>query len=210
MFRYKTGKLATILISALLLTLFSMCEDFEDKTYTVNETDGLAIEVFKDTNTVMLDNAKVTVDSTGQYKLAYNAFSTEFSNYVDVIDFLDDSSLTVSPAETHYELKIAKDKQNSMLMKLESAATLVFYTDANVTIELVDATDTPMDGIYDFPVELAAGYFNIDEDQTQAKPEPVIQNRAEFELTSGTYVVKLLSTEATEKYTFSLVVVEKQ
>src|SRR6056297_3728838 len=100
MFRYKTGKLATILISALLLTLFSMCEDFEDKTYTVNETDGLAIEVFKDTNTVMLDNAKVTVDSTGQYKLAYNAFSTEFSNYVDVIDFLDDSSLTVSPAET--------------------------------------------------------------------------------------------------------------
>lgn len=210
MFRYKTGKLATILISALLLTLFSMCEDFEDETFTVNETDGLAIEVFKDTNTVMLDNAKVTVDSAGEYTLTYNEFSAEYSDYVDVIDFLDDSSLTVSPGETHYEIKIAKDKQNSMLMELGSEATLVFYTDANVNVELVDATDTPMDGVFDFPVELAAGYFNIDEDQIQAKPEPVIQNRAEFELTSGTYVLKLLSTEATEKYTFSLVVIEKQ
>ncbi len=210
MFRYKTGKLATILISALLLTLFSMCEDFEDETFTVNETDGLAIEVFKDTNTVMLDNAKVTVDSAGEYTLTYNEFSAEYSDYVDVIDFLDDSSLTVSPGETHYEIKIAKDKQNSMLMELGSEATLVFYTDANVNVELVDATDTPMDGVYDFPVELAAGYFEIDENQSQARPEPVIQNRAEFELTSGTYVLKLLSTEATEKYTFSLVVIEKQ
>ncbi len=210
MFRYKTGKLTTILISALLLTLFSMCEDFEDETFTVNETDGLAIEVFKDTNRVMLDNAKVTVESEGEYKLTYNEFSAEYNDYVDVIDFLDDSSLTVSPGETHYEVNITKDMQNSLLMKLQSATTLVFYTDANVNVKLVDATDTPMDGVFDFPVELAAGYFEIDENQSKAKAEPVIQNRAEFELTSGTYVLKLLSTEATEKYTFSLVVVEKQ
>src|SRR6056297_2527895 len=105
MFRYKTGKLATILISALLLTLFSMCEDFEDETYTVNETDGLAIEVFQDTNTVMLDNAKVTVDSTGKYDLVYNAFNAEFNEYTDIVDFLDDSSLTISPGKTHHEVK---------------------------------------------------------------------------------------------------------
>lgn len=212
MFKYKISKLSIILISVFLLTFLSMCEDFQDETYKVDDTDAMAIEVFKDTNLVSLMPAWVTPPAEGaeSFTLTYSGNTFDLTGFADVVGVLEDSSIAVEVGEYHYSVSTVKDKQNCLLLNLGADKEVVVYTDESVLVNVVDESNTAMDVSREFPVELVAGYFEYDATRPDSRPEPIVQTRSEFDLTAGTYVLKLITTEATKSNSFTLVVIEKQ
>ena len=211
MFKYKISKLSIILISVFLLTFLSMCEDFQDETYKVDDTDAMAIEVFKDTNLVSLMPARVTQEEGAEsFTLTYSGNTFNLTGFADVVDVLEDSSIAVEVGEYHYSVSTTKDKQNCLLLNIGADKEVVVYTDESALVNVVDESNTAMDVSREFPVELVAGYFEYDATRSDSRPEPIVQSRSEFDLTAGTYVLKLITTEATKSNSFTLVVIEKQ
>ncbi len=206
-----TGKIIFIIFSALIIFLFSMCEDFQDETLKPEKTDAYAIEVFNDTNLVVTPVGYVITNNTANtydVKVGDSTF-VGLSSYSSVMDKLQDSSVTVQAGRTHYQIKINKKRENVLLLPISGEKEIIIYTSHYVDVNILDNTKTEMDVNRSHPADLVSGCFTYDETKDEF-PLPTIKSRSAFELSAGDYVLNITATEATKETTFSLVVVEKQ
>jgi len=209
--RKTTGKIIFMIFSALIIFLFSMCEDFQEETLKPEKTDAYAIEVFKDTNLVVIPVGLVTEDvdaNTFDVKTGEVTYAG-LNSYSDVMGHLEDSSITVDAGKSHYQITINKAKENALLFNVSSDKEIVIYTSHYVNVNILDNSKTAMDVDRDHSAELVSGCFTYDEAKDEF-PMPTIKTRSAFELSAGEYVLNITATEATKETTFSLVVVEKQ
>ncbi|MBN2279796.1 MAG: hypothetical protein JXQ65_04380 [Candidatus Marinimicrobia bacterium] len=206
-----TGKIIIMTFSALIIFLFSMCEDFQEKTFQPDDTDAYAIEVFNDTNLVAIPVGQVTFDeASGSYSIKAGPTTTSgLTNYAAVMSVLSDSNLTVEAGTHHYQVVISKTRQNALLLNVSGDKELHVYTTSYVDVNVHDNTGSAMDVDRSHPFELVSGLYTYDVAKDQY-PVPTIKTKSVFELSSGEYVLNITATEATKLTTFSLVVVEKQ
>ena len=206
-----SGKIIFIIFSALIIFLFSMCEDFQEETLKPEKTDAYAIEVFKDTNIVEIPVGHVITDAeanTYTVKAGDSTFDCG-STYSLVMGHLLDSNITVETGTTHYQVAINKNRENALLLSVSGDKEIVVYTSHFVDVNILDNTKTAMDVDRAHQTELVSGCFTYDEARDEF-PLPIVKSRSSFELSSGQYVLNINATEATKETTFSLVVVEKQ
>jgi len=208
----KTGKIMLMIFSALVIFLFTMCEDFEDETLKPNNTDAYAITAFKDTNIVDIETAKVVLDTNiNKYVISYAGENdTTDASFPSVITTLESNNAKIEPGQTHYQTTVAKNRDNGLLISVSGTKEIIVYTTDHVAVEILDDTKQAMDVDETFSAELVAGHFDYDPDLAGDYPKPVIKTRSEFKLTGGDYMLNLKRTESTIESTVGLVVVEKQ
>ena len=213
MINNKTRKMMLILFSMIVVFLFTMCDDFKDETLKPDATDAFAIEVFQDTNTVELPMFLVEMDSAQtKYYVTYNDVKDSVANqYSSVVSAIEDANAIVEIGDKHYTVDIeGKGRDNSIILKLTSAKEVYVYTTECVNVTVRDATKNELDRDSNFPMELVAGLFDYNEDKAGDYPKPIVKSKSAFDLSAGTYVLNINTTEATTSGKFDLVVIEKQ
>lgn len=210
----KTRKMILLIFSTLIVFLLISCDDFKDETLKPENTDALAIEVFNDTSVVQLSLATIDYDTTiSEYVSTYqNQVDTIGAEYSAVWSFLNENlNAKIDLGKTHYQTTIAgSQRDNTILISISGTKEIVVYTTQYVDVNIYDADKIVMDNDASYPVELTAGIIDYDEEDSSDYPKPLVKTRNSFELSAGTYILNINSTEATTSTTFDLVTIEKQ
>ena len=209
--KLKANKVILFVLSFAILFLMT-CEDFQEETFTPDETDEMAISVFKDTNTVHIPAATLKYDS------ALTSFVVTHKGQKDTIaedsfpallDSLDQDTIEVTPGQEHYKVTVSKNITNGIYLQSTSAENVILYTDEQVNFNIVDDNNQSLTADKNMPLEVMSGYFSYDPEETDY-PQIIIKTRYSYSLSSGDYLIKINTTEQTAETTFSLVVINEQ
>ena len=154
------------IITPILILLFSACEDYQTESYTMSAIDNTACTISY-------------VDSLTVNKTAKSLSDTSFTSMQDSISFLmvnDDQVISVS--------------SNSFYISVESDTSYLVFTASGATLIIFDNSVSLI-------MKNTAGHFINPSSETielsTVAECPEIKTRNEFDLTSGNYLIGIIT-----------------
>ncbi|MCF7740310.1 MAG: hypothetical protein K9N00_00815 [Candidatus Marinimicrobia bacterium] len=207
----------TLVLSLALFLFMVGCESivesidssFKEEEYKVMEIDEIAAQTLSDTTYESIRTATVE-----EYMKIENEDTT--INYVvthadtsDTLDNNDKSSIfnTIYPdsnwiaeEEINYQVKVSGDiDETYQCLKNSEKKKIVIYMNNFLGIEIYDTEG----GL----IEPNSSYFPM---ETIAKYKDIIKTRTLYDLSSGNYLIKFITSDKTTSNTFNLAILEEK
>ena len=188
------------------LVLFISCDEYASKEFDISSLDAKACDALSDT----LSDTRAAVLLT-QFNpewldsIVYDVNLNKYNFVSQILDSLDAHGLTLTDSPQKFRLVTLSSKNECYYSLNTNAGQLVFFADANIDINIIEADGTILtSGNPTIPLETTGDCVQFDEDLK--RDVPLIQARISFGIPENRTLLKIIKNEQTGGSVFNVAI----